>query len=113
MAQVAVTINARNYRIACEDGQEDHLIQLASYLNGKVEELVGAVGQIGDTRLLVMAGLLIADELSDSSTELADAKAGTEQVRDQAASEAEEALTGQIDLLARRINDIAAALEAS
>jgi len=113
VAQVAVTINARNYRIACEDGQEDHLIQLASYLNGKVEELVGAVGQIGDTRLLVMAGLLIADELSDSSTELADAKAGTEQVRDQAASEAEAALTGQIDLLARRINDIAAALEAS
>ncbi|MHA1566988.1 MAG: cell division protein ZapA [Alphaproteobacteria bacterium] len=113
MAQVAVTINGRNYRIACEDGQEDHLIQLAGYLNGKVEELVTAVGQIGDTRLLVMAGLLIADELSDSSTELSDAKADTEQVRDQAVSQAEVALTGQIDLLARRINDIAAALEAS
>lgn len=113
MAQVAVTINGRNYRIACEDGQEEHLIELASYLNGKVEELVGAVGQIGDTRLLVMAGLLIADELSDSTGELADAKAGSEQHRVQVTSEAETALADQIDLLARRINDIAAALEAS
>ncbi len=113
MAQVAVTINGRNYRIACEDGQEEHLTQLAAYLNGKVEELVSAVGQIGDTRLLVMAGLLIADELSDANAELSDAERQSVQIRDQAASEAEVALVGQIDVLAGRINAIAAALEAS
>ena len=120
MAQVAVTINGRNYRIACEDGQEEHLIKLSGYLNGKVEELVRAVGQIGDTRLLVMAGLLIADELSDANAAADDArKAAVEaeaQLDDLPAAGpavdpgAEDALASQIDSLAERIDDIAAGL---
>ena len=72
MAQLTVTINGRGYPIACDDGQEEHLKKLAAYVDKRVSELATAMGQIGDTRLLVMACLLIADELSDSEKALQD-----------------------------------------
>ena len=65
MAQVEITINSKNYRIACEDGQESRIASLAAMVDSHVKDLVGQIGQIGDTRLLVMASLLIADELVD------------------------------------------------
>lgn len=101
MAQVDVTINGRDYRIACEDGQEQHLIGLAAYLNARVAELVREVGQIGDTRLLVMAGLLVADELSDTKDAL-DAERGQRQAE----------MAGRLDKLAGRIESLAAGIEA-
>lgn len=70
MSQVEITINGRQYRVACEDGQETHLTNLAGYFDGKMTSLIDEVGQIGDTSLMVMAGLLIADELSDANEEL-------------------------------------------
>jgi len=70
MAQVSVRINGRHYQVACEDGQEAHLQKLAAYIDERVAELVRDVGQVGDARLLVMAGLLIADELADAYDEL-------------------------------------------
>ncbi len=104
MAQVVVTINGRSYRIACEDGQEEHLKHLSGYVSEKVKDLVSAVGQIGDTRLLVMASLLIADELSDTRSELVE----TRQELDRIQSEAEDVLAGRLDALANRIDHIAA-----
>jgi cell division protein ZapA len=71
---VEITINGRQYRVACEDGQETHLTNLANYFDGKVTSLIEEVGQIGDTSLMVMAGLLIADELSDVNQELVDVR---------------------------------------
>lgn len=65
MAQVEITINSKNYRIACEDGQESRIASLAAMVDSHVKDLVEQIGQIGDTRLLVMAALLIADELVD------------------------------------------------
>lgn len=70
MAQVEVSINGRNYQIACDDGQEAHLEQLGEYVDRRVKELVTAVGQVGDSRLLVMVSLLIADELAETYAEL-------------------------------------------
>jgi cell division protein ZapA len=70
MAQVSVRINGRHYQVACEDGQEAHLQKLAAYIDDRVAELVRDVGQVGDARLLVMAALLIADELADAYDEL-------------------------------------------
>jgi cell division protein ZapA len=70
MAQVSVTINGRKYQIACDDGQEAHLSRLANYVDQRVSELIAAVGQVGDARLLVMATLLVADELSDAYSQL-------------------------------------------
>ena len=66
MALVTVTINGRDYEIACDDGQEAHLSRLGTYVDKRIGELVAAVGQVGGARLLVMASLLLADELSDA-----------------------------------------------
>ena len=65
MAQVDITVNNQNFLIACEDGQEDRLIDLSKIVDDKVGELAAQVGQVGQNRLLVMAALVIADELVD------------------------------------------------
>ena len=65
MAQVDITVNNQNFLIACEDGQEDRLIDLSKIVDDKVGELAAQVGKVGQTRLLVMAALVIADELVD------------------------------------------------
>ena len=70
MAQVTVTINDRDYEIACDDGQENHLIKLSQFVDKRLRELTDVIGQVGDARLLVMASLLLADELSEVYTEL-------------------------------------------
>src|SRR5277367_1909010 len=66
MAQVSVTINGRQFRMACEDGQEGHLMELASELDGRITGLRAKFGEIGDTRLTVMAAITVADELSEA-----------------------------------------------
>lgn len=65
MAQVEITINGQPYRVACEDGQENRLGDLARMLDAHVGDLVEQIGQVGQTRLLVMASLLVADELME------------------------------------------------
>src|SRR5688572_14339668 len=65
MSQVTVTINGRQFRMACEDGQEGHLKRLAEDIDRRIDGLRSRFGEIGDTRLTVMAALTVADELSD------------------------------------------------
>ncbi len=62
MPLVNVMVNQRAYTIACDDGEEDHLKELAEHVDSKVRELLGSVGQVGDQRLMLMAALLVADE---------------------------------------------------
>jgi cell division protein ZapA len=65
MGQVNVIINGRQFRMGCEDGQEEHLMKLARELDTRIEGLRVKFGEIGDSRLTVMAALTIADELSE------------------------------------------------
>ncbi len=65
MAQVNVTINGRQFRMACEDGQEGHLTKLAKEIDDRIVELRGKFGEVGDARLTIMAALTVADELSE------------------------------------------------
>jgi cell division protein ZapA len=67
MAQVNATIAGRQFRLACEDGQEEHLQTLAKDLDERIEGLRKKFGEIGDTRLTVMAALMVADELSEAA----------------------------------------------
>ena len=67
MNHVSVTINGRQYRMACEEGQETRLLRLAESLESRVENLRGKFGEIGDARLTVMAALTVADELQDAN----------------------------------------------
>ncbi len=109
MAQVTVTINGRKYQIACDDGQEAHLSRLGADVDKRVGELVAAVGQIGDAHLLVMASLLVADELSDAYAKLDVLGSADKGVA--ARLSAEEELGNNIEMLARRIEDIAESVE--
>ena len=70
MAPVNVTINSRQFRMACEDGQEDHLLELARDLDERINSLRGRFGEIGDARLTVMAALMVSDELADMRSRL-------------------------------------------
>ena len=65
MAQISVTIDGKAYRMACEEGQEDHLTELAGRLDRYVGHLKSQFGEIGDLRITVMAGIMIMDELSE------------------------------------------------
>ncbi len=110
MAQVSVTINGRAYQIACDDGQEDHLRQLAGYIDRRVSELVAAMGQIGDMRLLVMVSLLIADELSEVTRQFDESRKTSDDARSKA-SKADAQAASALEGIAARIEDIAARLE--
>ena len=70
MPEVNVEINGRKYRMACEEGQQGHLIGLAERFNRQVEGLKGAVGEIGDNRLTVMAGIAVLDELNEAERKI-------------------------------------------
>jgi cell division protein ZapA len=110
MPQVDVSINGRRYQIACDEGQEEHLSQLAEYVDQRVQKLVGEVGQVGDARLLVMTSLLVVDELAEAySTMEANSQAGNGDGG--VAGERDEALASMMEAVASRIENIAAGLE--
>jgi len=114
MSDVTIEINGRAYQIACEDGQEEHLQRLAEFLEKRLQDVASTVGQVGQERLLVMAGLLIADELSDSLAEIDEARANPETVRhlqDEASEKAEAKAAHIFELLADRIETIAETIE--
>ncbi len=109
MSDVTVTINCRAYRVACEDGQEDHLRGLGRLVAERVDDLIGSMGQIGDQRLLVMASLLLADDAQGARRQLEEAQkeVDTMSARETAGDES----AGAIEELAARIEELAGAIE--
>ena len=110
MAQVEIKINGRNYQIACDDVQEAHLVQLGEYVDKRVQELVSAVGQVGDSRLLVMVSLLVADELAETYADLnqtaaAAEVAGSVEKKEAALAEIVDSATAQIEDITRILSD--------
>lgn len=116
MAQVTVMIDGKAYRMACEEGQEDHLAELASKFDQYVGHLKGQFGEIGDLRLTVMAGIMVMDELSEVNhrlkgleTEVDNLKRGRDAaLSDQA--QGEEALASALTEVTAQIHGIAAKL---
>ena len=114
MPLVNVMINGRAYTIACDDGEETHLKELATHVDNKAREVLGSVGQVGETRMLLMAALLLADEHHDlvakvghgtaqnSSEDIQKLYLKAEQAEGQAADALESA--------AKKLEDIAARL---
>ena len=112
MPLVNVMVNSRAYTIACDEGEEQHLKELAAHVDAKAREVLGSVGQVGDARLLLMAALLIADEHHDMSGQVATG-AGAESEKQSLHLRAEAAESAAADLLeaaAKRIEDVAARL---
>lgn len=118
MAQVTVTIDGKAYRMACEEGQEAHLTELATRFDRYVGHLKSQFGEIGDLRITVMAGIMIMDELAELSrkvqaleTELDSLKsnrqgaAETQQLREQQMVQMVSELTARLEGLTARLNE--------
>ncbi|WP_458758134.1 cell division protein ZapA [Afipia sp. TerB] len=95
MSHVNVTINSRQYRMACEEGQEARLLRLAESLETRVASLRGKFGEIGDQRLTVMAALTIADELVDANQRIRTLEEELNALRDVRVAAAERARVTQ------------------
>ncbi|CAN1534123.1 zapA Cell division protein ZapA (stimulator of FtsZ polymerization and Z-ring component) [Rhabdaerophilaceae bacterium] len=116
MGQISITIDGKQFRMACEDGQESHLEGLAVNLDQRVRAMRQNFGDIGDLRLAVMAGLMLADEVNEerrmaeaARLEVASSKAALANAGSLgAAREAE--IAGAISALSARVERIARAL---
>jgi len=119
MPLVNIMVNNRAYTVACDEGEEEHLKQLAAHVDGKVRELLENVGQVGDARLMLMAALLITDDYFDAVTRLEQstkALGEASQARDRLSAENSSAEGNAIQILertAKRAEDIAARLAAA
>jgi cell division protein ZapA len=118
MAQVTVTIDGKSYRMACDEGQEEHLTDLATRFDRYVSHLKGSFGEIGDQRLTVMAGIMVMDELAELQKRMKGMEseiATLRKTRDDALTKADKndaALTGALANLAERMEGLAAKLNA-
>jgi cell division protein ZapA len=100
MAQVNVSINGRQYRMACEDGQEDHLRSLAKALEERIGTLRGQFGEIGDTRLMVMAAMTVADDAMEAEKKVRKLEQEIAALKDARSSSADKAQAMQAALVA-------------
>ena len=133
MGQVNVKVNNVHYQVGCDDGEEDHVLYLAEFIDNRVQELARAMGQVGDERLLLMASLLIAEDLEEAYSEVETLRQEITSLKggDTAGKPADEGPSavdtggqrslslpsisddGQVEALAKRLDSIAARLESA
>ncbi len=109
MADVNVTLNGRTYRLECDDGEEDHLIELSEMVRVRHDRLQKKFGQVGDDRLLLMTALMVADELTEMEKKV-DAVEAAQASSDEQVKSAEIKVAGDIASVADRIEVLNAAL---
>jgi cell division protein ZapA len=116
MPLVNVTANQRTYTIACDPGEEEHLLKLAAHVDAKLGKLVQSAGQAGEARLLLMAALLIADDYFEGLVQLEKRRTELESLsgeRDEADArimETAQRAAVALDSAAGRIEEVAARL---
>jgi cell division protein ZapA len=101
MGQVTVTLNGRTYRLECGEGEESHLVELAEYLGTHVDAMRRKFGQVGDDRLILMASLVVADELWELRRQVQEMKTALAEARRDRSAADESAKNLQADLAAR------------
>ena len=122
MAQVTVKINGYAYTVGCENGQEQHLLDMARQVETRIESIKALGGPTGEGRLLVLAALLMADELHDTGAEMAALRESLAKVpaepgapREEPAADGAARLEARqakrLSRLARKAEDIAASIE--
>ena len=117
MPEVNVEIDGKKYRMACEEGQENHLIGLADRFNRTVTGLKGSFGEIGDNRLVVMAGIAVMDELAEAENriealqrDIADLTTAVRELTIEA-EELEQKFARRLNDAARKVEAIAQAID--
>jgi cell division protein ZapA len=118
MPLVNVLLNGRAYTVACDEGEEDHVRALGEFLDKRVRELSGSVGQVGDARLLLMAGLVVADELNEALADLDERDRKIVALKEQLGAtqpgaETQNEIADVLDSASARIEAIAAKLAAA
>lgn len=108
MAQINVEVNGRPYAVGCEDGQEQHLIELAKMFDKQVRQVSQDMGQLGDSRLFLMGALLLADELADIKGRLAALQTDTAKLQTER-TRLETRAVAALEAAAKRIEKLAAA----
>jgi cell division protein ZapA len=109
MGQISVTLNGRTCRLECGEGEEAHLIELAEYLGTHVEDMKRKFGQIGDDRLILMASLVVLDELWELRRQMAQMKIAMAEARrdksvaDESARALQSHLAGRVSSVAQRL----------
>ena len=112
MAQVTIRIGGYSHPVSCQDGQEEHLMRMAAEVDRRVSALRAMGMQFGETRMLLLAALQLADETADLTAEVAALKAGGAVAATPAAPAASDpAVAEQLDRVAAKIEAIAATLE--
>jgi len=124
MGQVTVAVNGRSYTLMCDDGEEAHLTNLASYVDHQVQSLAASMGQVGDAKLILMASLLVADHMTDAVERANAAERKVEALEaerdaephapppEAAPASVDPRLADAFDGIAQRLESIAARLEA-
>lgn len=112
MAQVKLSVNGRVYRISCDDGEEEHVTALGARFDEAIVELRGVLGEIGDQRLMMMAGILMTDRLADAEQRLGRAEGEIKALKDRGANSAmradrlEESFVENLELVAERLEKL-------
>jgi cell division protein ZapA len=105
MSNVNLAIGGRTFTVACANGEEGHVAELGSMIDAKVTAS-GAISQ-NETRMLLFAALMLADEVHEVNAELAQARASSDR-----GGEADAQLEARIEQITRRIEALAQDLEA-
>lgn len=117
MAHVIVEVNGRPYTMQCPDGEEDHLRELARLLDSEVSRIKQSVGAVGDIRLLVMAGLMVADRLSEAIRKIEDLEDQVMVLKEARAAAQDEVqsiedeVAARLDLAAQQLSAMARVLD--
>jgi cell division protein ZapA len=112
MAQVTLRINGYSYTLGCKDGEEKHLEAMGAEVSRRIEGVRTAAGPSGEARMLVMAALLMADELFDTRSRLHAAEAALQQKANTAQGHAPDPKLGRkLARMAKRAEEIAEELE--
>lgn len=110
MAEITLKINNRGYGLFCDEGQEERLTELASYVNSRLEDIAAAGAASNEAHLLVLTSLVMADEVFDMREELSALKAKTQNITDASSPRSEEEdimIARAIEQLAGRVEHIA------
>lgn len=105
MAQVNIVVNGQNYTVTCDDGQEARLQELAEHFDRHVTRLSQQVGRIADSRLMLLAGLTVCDELRDAQTRLTRMEDQTGLTSEAEAAQSFASATAKVRDVARRLEE--------
>ena len=111
MGQVVVKVNGREFPLSCADGQEARIRRLAQYVDAKVGEFTKAIGQVGEARLMLLAALVISDELSDANEAVQQERNRSRAAGGAAAGDGDQAAAAGLRGMAERLESIAVRIE--